>query len=479
LDIEPVIGFEIHTELKTRTKVFCGCSTAFGAPPNTQVCPVCLGLPGVLPVLNRRAVEFTIRTATALNCEIAERTSFDRKNYYYPDLPKNYQISQNYNCLGRNGWFEFAMKDGSTRRVRINNVHLEEDAGKLLHPEEPGANWSIVDLNRTGVPLIEIVTEPDLHSLDEAQAFMAGMRSLLRYIDVSDCKMEEGSLRFEANISVRRRGDETLGPKVEIKNLNSTRVALKCIEYEVARQSEMLGRGERVAQETRLWDEAHGMTQAMRSKEFANDYRYFPEPDLVPILITSEWREEVARALPELPSAKRGRFVAEHGLPDYDAGVLTADRATADYFETAVRSCGKPKQVSNWVMTHVLGLLNERGIDMEEFPIPAQNLARLVALVEEGVINQRTAKNVFDKMIATGKDPRAIVEEEGLVQISDTSAIEALVDEVIAKNTSVAEDYRSGKDKAKGRLVGEVMKASKGKANPAVVNELIDKRLRP
>jgi aspartyl-tRNA(Asn)/glutamyl-tRNA(Gln) amidotransferase subunit B len=478
LECELVVGFEIHTELKTATKVFCGCPVEFGAPPNTHVCPVCLGLPGALPVLNRRAVEFTVRTALALSCEVAERTTFDRKNYYYPDLPKNYQISQQHAALGRNGHVEIPLKGGGTRHVRINNIHLEEDAGKLIHPEGTAADHSVVDLNRAGTPLIEIVTEPDLRGVDEAQALMETMRSLLRYIDVSDCKMQEGSLRFEANISVRPMGSERLGSKVEIKNLNSIRTVLKCIEHEFARQRQLLQRGESVAQETRLWDEARGATVAMRSKEFANDYRYFPEPDLVPVVISPVWREEILSSLPELPAAKRARFVADHGLPEYDAGVLTGDRALADYFEEVVVGCGRPKQASNWIMTEVLGTLNEQGIDVEDFTVPAEALAKLIGLIEEGVISNKIAKSVFQKTIETGKDPRAIVEEEGLIQISDTGEIEALVDQAIAANPTVAEDYRGGKDKAKGRLVGEVMRASKGKANPALVNQLIDQRLR-
>lgn len=478
LDFELIVGFEIHTELKTRTKVFCGCSTAFGAPPNTQVCPVCLGLPGSLPVLNRRAMELSLRTAIALECEIPERTIFDRKNYYYPDLPKNYQISQQYAPLGRNGTMEFTLEDGTTKRVRINNIHLEEDAGKLIHPDERGAKHSVVDLNRTGTPLLEIVTEPDLRSTAEAAAFMAAMRSLLRHIDVSDCKMQEGSLRFEANISVRRRGEEALGPKVEIKNLNSVKTVLRCIEHEFARQCQLTARGERVAQETRLWDEVKGATVAMRSKEVAQDYRYFPEPDLVPVVITESWRDEVRAGLPEMPAVKRQRFVDQYALPDYDAGVLTMDRAMADYYEEAVEACGQPKQISNWMMTNVMGALNELGIEIDEFSVPAKGLAKLVALIEEGVINSSAAKKVFATMLEKGGDPREIVEREGLAQVSDSGEIEAAVDAVIAANAAVAEDYRSGKDKAKGRLVGEVMKAMRGKANPAVVNGLIDKKLR-
>lgn len=478
MDTELILGFEIHTELKTASKIFCGCPTVFGAPPNTQVCPVCLGLPGVLPVLNERAVEFALRTALALGCDIPGRATFDRKNYHYPDLPKNYQISQNYHPFGTGGAVEITLRDGTAKRIRINNIHLEEDAGKLLHSEIPGADWSVVDLNRAGVPLIEIVTEPDFRTPEEAQVFMQTMRSILRYIDVSDCKMQEGSLRFEANISVRRRGDTALGPKVEIKNLNSTKTVLRCIEHEFERQTEMLERGERVAQETRLWDEVRGCTVAMRSKEFANDYRYFPDPDLVPVLITAEMRERVAASLPELPAPRRRRFAEEFGLPEYDAAILTVDRAVADYFEEAVRTCGKAKPVSNIIMTDVLAHLNDHGLDMEDFPVPARSLAALIGLMEEGVISTKIAKTVLRRMIETGKEPRQIVEEEGLVQISDTPALEAIVDQVIAANAAAAEEYRAGKDKAKGRLVGEIMKASRGKANPALVNELIDRRLR-
>lgn len=473
---EPVIGMEVHVELATDSKIFCGCSTRFGQEPNTQTCPICLGMPGVLPVVNRKAVEFTIRTAIALNCRINERTWFDRKNYYYPDLPKNYQISQNYACLGVDGWLEIPVGE-TTKRVRINNVHLEEDAGKLLHPELPGADYSLVDLNRAGTPLIEIVSEPDMTNAEEALAYMVTLKNLLEYIEVSDCKMQEGRLRFEVNISMREVGSPKLGTKVEIKNLNSMKTALKCIEYEMKRQSEILASGGRVVQETRLWDEASGETRAMRSKEFAHDYRYFPDPDLVEIHISAGWQDEVRRNLPELQDAKRRRFVEELGLPEYDARVLTASKKTATYYERAVAAYRNPKALSNWMMTEVLRELRERELDADEFPLPPEGLAAIVRMIDEGKISGKIAKEVFQKALETGQSPEDIVEREGLIQVSDTSEVERWVDEAIAENPDMADKIRSGNEKTIQALVGQVMKKSRGKANPKLVNELIRKKL--
>ncbi|GIX45005.1 MAG: aspartyl/glutamyl-tRNA(Asn/Gln) amidotransferase subunit B [Candidatus Sumerlaea sp.] len=473
---EPVIGMEVHVELATETKIFCGCSTKFGSAPNTQTCPICLGMPGVLPVVNRKAVEYTIRTAVALNCEISERTWFDRKNYYYPDLPKNYQISQNYACLGTNGWIEIVVGDRK-KRVRINNVHLEEDAGKLLHPELPGADYSLVDLNRAGTPLIEIVSEPDMESADEALAYMTTLKNLLEYIEVSDCKMQEGRLRFEVNISVRERGSSKLGTKVEIKNLNSMKTALKCIEYETRRQSELLASGGKVVQETRLWDEAAGETRAMRSKEFAHDYRYFPDPDLVEIHIPAEWREAVRASLPELQEQKRRRFVEQLGLPEYDAQVLTASKQVATYYERALAAYNNPKALSNWMMTEVLRELRERDLEASELPLRPEGLAAIVRMIDEGKISGKIAKSVFSRALDTGRDPEEIVRSEGLVQVSDTGEVEKWVDEAIAENPDMAEKIRAGNEKTIQALVGQVMKKSRGKANPQLVNQLIRTKL--
>ena len=473
---EPVIGFEVHVELSTDTKIFCGCSTRFGAPPNTQVCPVCLGMPGVLPVVNRRAVEFGIRTAIALNCRINEHTTFDRKNYYYPDLPKNYQISQNYASLGVDGWVDIDV-NGTTKRVRINNVHLEEDAGKLIHPEMPGADYSLVDLNRAGTPLIEIVSEPDMGDAEEALAYMNTLKNLLEYIEVSDCKMQEGRLRFELNISVRPAGTEKLGTKVEIKNLNSMRTVLKCLEYETIRQSRAIGAGERIVQETRLWDEPAAATRAMRSKEVANDYRYFPDPDLVEMHITPEWQEEVRAHLPELQDAKRRRFVEEYGLPEYDARVLTGSKPVASYYERAVAKHNNPKSISNWMMTEVLRELRDRELEPDEFTLGAEDLGVLVSMIDDGKISGKIAKEVFAKAVETNRSPAEIVKAEGLVQVSDTGEIEKWVDEAIAENPDMVEKVKAGQTKTIQALVGQVMKKSRGKANPGLVNELLNRKI--
>lgn len=475
-DFEPVIGFEVHVELCTNTKVFCGCSTRFGAPPNTQVCPICLGMPGVLPVLNRRAVEFTIRTAIALNCDVAEVTSFDRKNYYYPDLPKNYQISQNYAALGTAGFVDIDV-NGETKRVRINNVHLEEDAGKLLHPEIPGADYSLVDLNRAGTPLVEIVSEPDLGSADDALAYMMTLKNLLEYIEVSDCKMQEGRLRFEVNISVREKGSDKLGTKVEIKNLNSMKTALLCIEHETRRQSELAARGERVIQETRLWDDETKSTRAMRTKEVANDYRYFPDPDLVEVLISKKWQHEVRENLPELQDAKRRRFVESYALPEYDARVLTSSKPVANYYERAVASHNNPKSLSNWMMTEVLRELKEREVEPDQFPLQPESLGVLVRMIDDGSISGKTAKDVFAKSLADGRAPEEIVKAEGLAQVSDSSEIEKMVDDVIAANAQIVAKVKAGQTKSMQALVGQIMKASRGKANPGMVNELLKSKL--
>lgn len=473
---EPVIGFEVHVELCTNTKIFCGCSTRFGAPPNTQVCPICLGLPGVLPVVSRKVVEFGIRAAIALNCKLTEHTAFDRKNYYYPDLPKNYQISQNYASLGLDGAIDIDV-NGQLKRVRINNVHLEEDAGKLLHPEVAGADYSLVDLNRAGTPLIEIVSEPDMGSADEALAYMNTLKNLLEYIEVSDCKMQEGRLRFELNISIREEGATKLGTKVEVKNLNSMKVVLKCIEHEFRRQSALLSRGGRVVQETRLWDEAMSETRAMRSKEVAHDYRYFPDPDLVEMHIPPEWQEEVRRGLPELQDAKRRRFVEEYEIPEYDARVLTNSKPLATYYERAVGAYRNPKAISNWMMTEVLRELRDRELEPQDFPLRPEGLGALVQMIDEGKISGKIAKDVFGKAIEQGRPPEEIVKAEGLLQVSDSSEVGKWVDEALAENPDMAEKVRAGQAKTLQALVGQVMKKSRGKANPGLVNEFLRRKL--
>lgn len=473
---QPVIGMEVHVELSTNSKCFCGCSIDFGAEPNTQVCPICLGMPGVLPVLNEKALEYTLRTAIALNCRINRLSQFERKNYYYPDLPKNYQISQLRSNLGEEGYLDIVV-NGETKRIGMDNVHLEEDAGKLVHPEFSGADYSLVDLNRAGTPLIEIVSKPDMHSTDDALAYMETLKNLLQYLEISDCNMHEGRLRFEANISVRPEGSDDLRTKVEIKNLNSTRTVLRCIEHEVKRQSQAYDRGERIAQETRLWDEAVGVTRTMRSKEGAHDYRYFPDPDLTPFQISEEQIEDVRCHLPELRDAKMERFITAYGLPEYDASLITASKPLADFYEKAVSAHNNPKAISNWIMSELLRRLKEFEIEITEIPMTPEHLALLVALVDNNTLSGPMAKKVFAEMVETGRSPEAIVEEKGLKQVTDTSAIESLVDQAIAANPKAADDVRQGNKKAIGALVGSVMKASKGQANPALVNELIERKL--
>lgn len=478
MEIEPVIGIEIHTELSTKSKIFCGCSTQFGSPPNTQVCPVCLGMPGTLPVLNKSALEFTIRTALALNCEITEHTIFDRKNYYYPDLPKNYQISQNYACLGYNGWIEIPIKEDK-KRIDILNVHLEEDAGKNVHPEtRDSEDFSLVDLNRAGMPLIEIVSAPDMNGHEEAVAYMSAMKNLLQYLEVSDCRMQEGHLRFEVNISVKPKGCEELGTRVEIKNLNSMKVAVKSIEYEIKRQKEVLESGKKVDQETRLWDEAAGVTRTMRTKEFAQDYRYFPEPDLVEVHITKKWQEEIRDHLPELQNEKRHRFISQYGLPEYDAAILTGSKPLADYYEACLLKYSNPKATSNWIMTELLRELNQRGIEPDTCPLGPERLAELIRLIDEGVISGKIGKQVFAEMLDSGKMPAEIIREKGWLQISSEDEIAKIVESVMAENVETVDAIRGGREKAMGFLVGEIMKKSRGKANPKLVNQILREKIK-
>jgi aspartyl-tRNA(Asn)/glutamyl-tRNA(Gln) amidotransferase subunit B len=479
-EYETIIGLEVHAQLLTRSKMFCGCSTAFGAAPNTQTCPICQGMPGTLPVVNRRAIEFGVRAALALNLRINDACRFARKHYYYPDMPKNYQISQYEEPLAEDGWLEIDLPAGRTKKIGIQRLHLEEDVGKLVHEGAlETAQSSLVDFNRAGVPLMETVSKPEISSPEEAAAYLRAFRAVLVYLGVCDGNMEEGSLRCDANISLRRRGAAEYGTKVEIKNMNSFRNVQRALEYEVERQARALDAGERIVQETRLWDAERGYTRAMRSKEYAHDYRYFPEPDLVPLKLDRAWIDEIRASLPELPQHRRRRFVQQYGLPAYDADVLTQSRALADYFEAAVRAFPSAKTVANWMMSELLRELpadDERAI--ADAPITPARLAGLLQLVEDGTISGKIAKAVFEKMVRSGEDATTIVQREGLTQIADTGALEQIVDRVIADNPKPVADYRAGKAAAKGALVGLVMKATAGKANPGLVNRLLEEKLK-
>ncbi|MGH9255037.1 MAG: Asp-tRNA(Asn)/Glu-tRNA(Gln) amidotransferase subunit GatB [Vicinamibacterales bacterium] len=469
---EPVIGLEIHAQLQTRTKIFCGCSTAFGATPNTQVCPVCLGLPGALPVLNRTAVDYAIRAALALGCDVQPVSIFARKNYFYPDLPKGYQISQYERPLALGGWLEIAA--GGGRRVGLTRIHLEEDAGKSLHEGFADSDRrTYVDYNRSGVPLIEIVTEPDMRSAEEAAEFFERLRDILVWIGVNDGNMEEGSLRCDGNVSVRPVGQSALGVKTEVKNVNSFRYIEKALEYEIGRQSDLIESGGRVVQETRLFDSATGRTFSMRSKEEAHDYRYFPEPDLPPLVVDAARIEAVRGMLPELPAARRQRFVAAYGLPEYDAGVLTQSPALADYFEQVAADAGSPKSASNWVMGELLRTLKERGTGIGDIPLAPRALAGLIRLVDNGAISSSVAKDVFAKMYDSGRSADDIVAADGLAQIDDQAALLALVHDVMTRHADAVAQYRAGKHATFGFLVGQVMKGSGGKANPKLATQLL------
>ena len=471
---EAVIGLEVHAQMLTETKVFCGCSTKFGSGPNTQTCEICIGMPGVLPVLNKKALEFAIRTGLATNCTISSYSRFARKNYFYPDLPKGYQISQYEHPICEHGFIEVVV-DGETRRIGITRIHMEEDAGKNIH--EGGGNYSFVDLNRAGVPLMEIVSEPDIRSPKEASEYMKKLRAILRYLGVCDGNMEEGSLRCDANVSVRPVGRKEFGTRAEVKNINSFRFVEKAVEYEIKRQVKVIEEGGKIVQETRLWDSDRGITESMRSKEEAHDYRYFPEPDLVPIIAERKWIDEIRAGLPELPDARKGRFVSEYGIPEYDAALLTSEKTVADWFEDAVKAGGQAKAVSNWMMGDLMRLLNEENTSLEECPMKPAQLAEMLKLVEKGTISGKIAKTVFEEMYRTGKDAGEIVKEKGLVQISDESEIEKAVDEVIAGHPQEAGRYRAGEEKLLGFFVGQVMKSTKGKANPQMLNELLKKKL--
>ena len=475
---EAVIGLEVHTELQTKTKIFCSCRTSFGADPNTNVCPVCLGLPGVLPVLNKKVLEYAVRAGLALNCEISRFSKFDRKNYYYPDLPKNFQTSQFDLPICEHGYLDVEV-EGEKRRIRITRAHMEEDAGKLVHhgTSITDSDYSLVDYNRTGTPLLEIVSEPDMRSAKEAVAYMEKMRAILQYVGISDCRMEEGSLRCDANVSVRPVGQTELGTKTEIKNINSFKGVERAIEYEAMRQAELLEDGGKVVQETRTWDEKEGVTKSMRTKEEANDYRYFPEPDLVPFTVSDEYIENIRKSLPELPDARKERYMKEFGLSSEDAVFMTNDKATADYFEAAVDAGADPKACVNWLMGEFASQLSTDGIEIAKAPVSAENLAALLKLISKGTISGKIAKKVFATMWKEGGNPEEIVKAQGLVQISDTAELSKLVDEVVGKNPKAVEDFKAGKKKAVGALVGQIMKATKGKANPRVINELLNKKL--
>lgn len=478
MNYEAVIGLEVHCELKTKTKIFCGCPTTFGGAQNTHVCPVCLGLPGVLPVVNEKVVEFAIKAGLALNCKINHFSKFDRKNYYYPDLPKNFQTSQFDLPIAEHGYLDIEA-GGKTKRIGITRIHMEEDAGKLVHSGATinDSSSACVDYNRTGVPLIEIVSEPDMSTPEEARAYMEKIKSILEYIDVSNCKMEEGNLRADVNISLRPAGEPKLGTKAEMKNLNSFKMIESALEYEIERQAEILEDGGRIVQETRTWDDAKGITVTMRTKEGASDYRYMPEPDLAPIVTTEEEIETIRRALPELPDARRKRLMDDYGLSAYDAGILTSSRQMAEYFDAAVEEKADAKLVANWMMGDLSKHLNSEGKVIQDSPVSAEKLAGLIALIGKGTISSKIAKTVFEEMWKTGVDAEKIVKEKGLVQITDTKAIEGIVDAVLAANPKAVGDYKGGNAKAIGALVGQVMKQSRGKANPAMVNELLKKKL--
>ena len=474
MEYETVIGLEIHAQLLTQSKVFCGCSTKFGATPNSNTCPICLGMPGVLPVLNKKVVEYAMKMSLATHCRINRECSFARKNYFYPDLPKGYQISQYANPLAEHGYVEIEI-DGGKKTIGITRIHMEEDAGKLLHDDHNSSSY--VDLNRTGVPLIEIVSEPDIRGAEEAAAYLKGLHEILVYLEICDGNMEEGSFRCDANISIRPKGNTDFGTRTELKNMNSFRNVQRALEYEIKRQQYILEGGGEVLQETRLWDDGQGVTHSMRSKEEAHDYRYFPDPDLVPVVISDDWIEEVGKGLPELPMEKRERFVRDYQIPAYDAGVLTSSRALADYYEEVARLSGKPKIAANWVMRDVLKLLNEEKRDIKMCPILPASLTEMIHLIEAGTISGKMAKEVIEEMYRTGKHPKEIIEEKGMVQITDEGELTEIITRVIEANPIQVAQYRGGKEKVFGFFVGQVMKATQGKANPRLINDLLKRRL--
>ena len=474
---EMVIGLEVHAQLKTDSKIFCACSTKFGSPPNKNTCPICLGMPGSLPVFNKTALELAMRACLSTNCRISPMNRFARKNYFYPDLPKGYQITQFELPLGLSGHINIQI-NGTHKKIGLTRIHMEEDAGKLIHGENLGSpGKSYVDFNRTGIPLVEIVSEPDLRSGEEAREYLTQLKAILDYAEVSDCNMEEGSLRCDANVSLRPQGQQEFGTRTETKNLNSFRFVQRAIEYEVDRQTKVLEQGDSIVQETRLYDSNKGVTFSMRSKEEAHDYRYFPEPDLVPIEISNEWVQKVNDALPELPEQKRERFVKDYKIPEYDAGILTTSREIADFYEKSVLLYTKPKVVSNWIMGELLKELKSDGRKISTCPIKPEGLTDLLKLIDDGTINSKMAKTVFEEMYLNGKPAKEVIKEKGLIQITDSSAIETLVDQILLLNANQVEQYKNGKEKVFGFLVGQVMKESKGQANPELVNKLLKDRI--
>ncbi len=471
---EAVIGLEVHAQLLTETKLFCGCSTKFGNPPNTNVCPVCLGHPGVLPVLNKKAVEFAVLMGLATNCTINERSIFARKNYFYPDLPKGYQISQYEEPICEHGFVEIEIDESTIKRIGLTRIHMEEDAGKSIHDQDIR---TLVDVNRCGVPLIEIVSEPDMQTPKEAYLYLTKLKQILTYLDICDGNMEEGSLRCDANVSIRLKGEKKLGTKTEVKNMNSFRNVERALEYEIKRQIEIVEDGGKVVQQTLLWNADMNEAYPMRSKEEAHDYRYFPDPDLPPVIVDEEWKNEISKMMPELPDKKLKRIITDYGLPKYDSEILTSSIKLADYFESVCKVTTDFKSASNWIMGDVLGYINENKISIDEFPIQPQMLGKLINLISEGVISGKIAKEVFPEMLATGKDPDAIVKEKNLIQITDMGEIEQVIDKIIAANQKQVDEYLSGKDKVFGFFVGQIMRETKGKANPKVVNDILQKKL--
>ena len=476
MEYNTVCGLEVHTELSTKTKIFCNCSTAFGGEPNSHVCEICAGMPGTLPVVNERVVEYAVRTGLATNCTITRYNKFDRKNYFYPDLPKAYQISQLYLPICQNGYVEITDQiNGGTKKVRIKEIHMEEDAGKLVHDE--WEDCSIVDYNRSGVPLIEIVSEPDMRSADEVIAYLEKLRMTIQYLGASDCKMQEGSMRADVNLSVREKGAKEFGTRTEMKNIGSFKAIARAIEAETARQIDLIESGEKVVQETRRWNDDQGYSYAMRSKEDAQDYRYFPEPDLVPIVVSDEWLQQIKDNQPELRDEKLARYEAEFGLPEYDAKILTGEKKLADLFEETTAICNNPKKVSNWLMGETMRLLKEHDMDATDISFSPEHLAKIIQLTEAGTINNSVAKEVFEKVFAEDIDPEKYIEEHGLKSDNDEDALRATIEQIVKDNPQSVEDYHNGKEKAIGFLVGQTMKATKGKANPGMVNKILKELL--
>ena len=474
IEFEAVIGLEVHAQLSTSTKIFCGCSTKFGNPPNTNVCPICLGHPGTLPVLNKKVVEYAAMLGLATNCSINERSIIARKNYFYPDLPKGYQISQFEEPICEDGFIEIELENGSRKNIKIKRIHLEEDAGKLIHDQ---GDYTLVDLNRCGTPLLEIVTEPDITSAQEAYSYLTNLKQILTYLEVCDGNMEEGSLRCDANISVRPKGQLELGTRTEVKNMNSFRNVERAIEFEINRQIELIEDGGKVTQQTLLWNADLNEAFPMRGKEESHDYRYFPDPDLVPVVVSSEWRSSLNNRLPELPKTRRERFVSEFKIPEYDAKILTSEKELANYFEETIKETKNYKSASNWIMGDVLKVIKDEKIPIAEIKLSAKNLGKLINLIDQNVISGKIAKEVFPEMFMSDSDPETIVKEKGLAQITDSLEIEKAVDEIIANNLKQVEEFKSGKEKVFGFFVGQVMRATKGKANPQIVNDILTKKL--